>query len=237
MSVFLQAEWRNLILANYIFDPEILNKLVPAHTELDTFNGYHYISLVGFLFKNTRVKGIAFPFHHTFEEVNLRFYVKRKVNGEWRRGVVFIKEIVPRPMITFVANTLYKEHYCTRRMKYDWMEKEDKLHIYYSWGKRDPLENVIAVKAATTPIEMATGSGEEFITEHYYGYSRINENTTTEYKVEHPRWRVYPIKEYAVKCDFTKTYGSEFTMLNNLKPETVYLAEGSETKVLGKTIL
>ena len=93
-KTFLSAEWRNLLMANYEIDPAVLKKYLPCHTELDEFNGVHYVSLVGFLFTNTRLKGIAFPFHSTFEEVNLRFYVRYKEDNQWKRGVVFIKEIV-----------------------------------------------------------------------------------------------------------------------------------------------
>ena len=91
---FLNAEWRKLILANYEIDPNILKKYIPAHTELDIWNGRCYVSLVGFMFVNTKMLGMKIPFHINFEEVNLRFYVKHKSKGEYKRGVVFIKEII-----------------------------------------------------------------------------------------------------------------------------------------------
>lgn len=37
------------------------------------------------------------------ERAQLRFYVRRRVDGEWRRGVMFIKEIVPRRAIAAAA--------------------------------------------------------------------------------------------------------------------------------------
>src|SRR5690349_8204798 len=117
-KAFLTAQWRNLLMANYEMDPAVLKKYVPCYTELDSFNGVHYVSLVGFLFRDTKVRGLSFPFHRTFEEVNLRFYVRYKEDGQWKRGVVFMKEIVPRRMITFVANTIYKEKYATHAMKH-----------------------------------------------------------------------------------------------------------------------
>ena len=116
-KAFLTAQWRNLLMVNYEIDPVVLKKYVPCHTELDSFNGVHYVSLVGFLFKDTKVRGLSFPFHRTFEEVNLRFYVRYKEGHQWKRGVVFMKEIVPRRMITFVANTIYKEKYATHVMQ------------------------------------------------------------------------------------------------------------------------
>jgi uncharacterized protein YqjF (DUF2071 family) len=245
-KAFLQAEWCNLILANYEFDRSILKKYLPAKTEFDSWNGKDYVSLVGFLFKNTRVKGIAFPLHTTFEEVNLRFYVRYKEQNEWRRGVVFIKEIVPKSIIAFIANTLYREHYIKCKMSHQWEEKCDTINVSYSWKNSDvrhceaprsnltQYTNVISVNAENTKLEIPVGSGEEFITEHYYGYSKFDEEKTGEYKVEHPRWKVYPVKEYNIVCDFEKNYGGDFKSLTGMKPDSVYLAEGSEIKVHDK---
>lgn len=115
---FLKAEWRKLVLANYTIEPEILSKYVPFGTELDLWNGKCYVSLVGFMFLNTRLLGVKIPFHVNFEEVNLRFYVKRLDRDTWKRGVVFIKEIVPKPALTFVANTVYQENYETLPMQH-----------------------------------------------------------------------------------------------------------------------
>ncbi len=243
--VFLKAEWRNLILANYEFDRAILKKYLPAKTEFDSWNGKDYVSLVGFLFKNTRVRGIAVPFHTTFEEVNLRFYVRYNENGIWKRGVVFVREIVPKSIIAFIANTLYKEHYISCQMSHEWVlsekekgesEKYNTINIGYSWKNKN-LENSISVKAENKTLEIPVGSGEEFITEHYYGYSKFDEGKTGEYKVEHPRWKVYPVKEYNIVCDFEKNYGSDFKSLAGMKPDTVYLAEGSEIKVYNKVFI
>ena len=91
---FLKAEWRKLVMANYTVPEELLLPYLPAKTVLDTWNGQYYVSLVGFMFVNTRMLGVKVPFHVDFEEVNLRFYVKYNDNGTWKRGVVFIKEIV-----------------------------------------------------------------------------------------------------------------------------------------------
>src|SRR6185295_273969 len=108
---FLTAEWRHLVMLNYEIDPAILRRFVPRGTELDAWNGKTFVSLVGFLFLNTRVMGLPIPFHENFEEINLRFYVRRKADEGWRRGVVFIKEIVPRAAIAWVARWLYNENY------------------------------------------------------------------------------------------------------------------------------
>src|SRR6185437_11165669 len=101
--VFLSAVWRQLAMLNYRVDPALLAPYLPAGTTLDLWRGDAFISVVGLLFDDTRVLHVPIPFHITFPEVNLRCYVRREVGGETRRGVVFIRELVPRAAIAFVA--------------------------------------------------------------------------------------------------------------------------------------
>lgn len=229
MATFLQAEWRNLLMINYAVDPAMLEPFVPARTELDLWNNTCYVSLVGFMFLNTKVLGVKIPFHVNFEEVNLRFYVRHKNGNEWKRGVVFIKEIVPRAALTFVANTIYGEHYQTMPMTHEWSEKNGKLSVDYSW-KRDDWHSVKAV-GGTALMRIESGSEEEFITEHYWGYTKLSDSKTSEYQVEHPRWNVYTVKSYSIDVDFGQVYGDAFRFLSNEKPNSVFVAEGSEIKV------
>lgn len=228
-QTFLQAEWRKLAMANYAVDGRLLQKYLPHKTELDLWNGTCYVSLIGFLFMNTRIKGIKIPFHVNFEEVNLRFYVRHNDGGEWKRGVVFIKEIVPRPAITFVANTIYKENYETMPMRHQWSVSPDSLTVGYQWKKARWNAFRIVTEHISTPI--GPGSEEEFITEHYWGYARMTDQKTTGYGVEHPRWEVYKMKTYGIDVDFGNIYGQEFEFLKYEVPKSVFLAEGSEIKV------
>lgn len=230
---FLNAQWRKLALANYVVDPQVLQEFVPAGTELDLWQSKCYVSLVGFMFVDTRVLGLKIPGHVNFEEVNLRFYVKYREKDSVKRGVVFIKEIVPRSAITFVANKLYKEHYQTLPMRHSWIEKKAHREVKYSW-KTGTIWNNFEVKADLDSLEMEEGSETEFITEHYWGYSRKSANKTFEYEVTHPRWEYYPVKAYQIDVDFEKTYGEKFAFLNNQTPDSVMLAEGSEITVEGK---
>ncbi|MDF1672584.1 MAG: DUF2071 domain-containing protein [Vicingaceae bacterium] len=234
---FLIAEWRKLILANYEIDPKVLEPYLPVGTELDFWQKKCYVSLVGFMFLNTTVKGIKVPGHVNFEEVNLRFYVKRTdESGEVKRGVVFIKEIVPKPMITFVANKLFKEHYETLAMNHLWEEKENTRTVKYVWYKEN-RENSISVEADKEAQEMLSNSKEFFITEHYWGYSKGKNNTSNEYEVKHPIWQVYPVKKAVINVDYGLTYGDEFEFLNHHQPASVMLAEGSEISVGNKRII
>jgi uncharacterized protein YqjF (DUF2071 family) len=230
---FLTAKWRKLAMANYQVDPLLLSKYVPYGTELDFWEGRCYVSLIGFMFVNTQVLGIKIPWHTSFEEVNLRFYVRRYEKGEWRRGVVFIKEFVPRAAITFVANTLYNEHYETSLMKHQWSELNDQREVAYYW-KKESQWNHIKLTSALTAEPIPLESFTEFITEHYWGYAKINDYSTNEYEVTHPRWAHYPVSDFAVSVDFGLCYGSDFAMLGDQLPSTVILAEGSAITVGSK---
>jgi len=227
---FLKAEWRKLAMANYEISPEVLMPYVPKHTELDIWNGVCYVSLVAFMFKNTRLLNIPIPFHTHFEEVNLRFYVKHFNGNEWKRGVVFIKEIVPKPALTWVANKIYKENYQTLPMKHFWLESGENIQISYEW-KLDNKWHKFSLNADNTPIQIDKGSETEFITEHYWGYTLLSDSKTGEYQVRHPRWQAYNVKSHQINVDFAKVYGREFDILNNKEPESVMLAEGSEISV------
>lgn len=228
-DIFLTAEWRKLILINYVVDKEILEKYLPPFTVLDDWNGKHYVSIVGFMFLNTKLKGLKVPFHGNFEEVNLRFYVKYNDNGEWKRGAVFISEIVPKPAITFIANTIYKESYRTLPMKHKWTETNEHLMVEYAW--KNGNWNKFSVIANPTSEAIPPNSDADFITEHYWGYTKIGENVTSEYGVGHPRWETYPISAYEIDIDFEKNYGKDFSHLKGAKPDSIMLVEGSEIYV------
>jgi uncharacterized protein YqjF (DUF2071 family) len=234
-TTFLQAEWRKLLMLNYAVNADLLTSYLPAKTELDYWNDTCYISLVGFMFLNTRLRAIPIPFHRNFEEINLRFYVRYKNKDEWKRGVVFIKEIVPKPALTFVAQKFYKENYVTMSMKHKWVDEGDTLSVEYAWKYKE-WNSISAV--ANNSLEMInTGSEEEFITEHYWGYTKIDNSTTNEYKVEHPTWQVYKVNTYNISVDFGKVYDDRFKHLNTLTPRSVFLAEGSSIKVNNKSSL
>jgi uncharacterized protein YqjF (DUF2071 family) len=226
MKTFLNAEWRKLAIANYEVDPQILKKYLPHKTEIDLWNNTCYVSLVGFMFLNTKVKGLRIPYHVDFEEVNLRFYVKHRTNNEWKRGVVFIKEIVPKSVLTFVANTVYKEHYKTMPMGHTWETDSHSLEVEYIW--KSSVWNSINVKAGLDLTDFKEGSEEEFISEHYWGYTKTSDMMTSEYGVEHPKWQFYKVKDYSINVNFAEVYSEEFKFLNTCKPKSVFLAEGSE---------
>lgn len=232
-KIFLSAEWKNLAILNYEVDPSILKKYIPTKTELDTFQNKTLASLVGFQFYNTFVKNIPIPFHQNFEEINLRFYVRYKSDNEWRRGVVFIKEIVPRIAIAFLANKLYNENYIAlptnHTINLNGKNPNDN-QIRYMW-KFNGYWNYLYVIPQGQPKELSPGSIEEFITEHYWGYNIQKDSSTMEYQVEHPPWRVWNTSNEGLNCDIGDLYGTEFSEFISGKPHSSLLAEGSVVKV------
>ena len=223
---FLTTEWRRLAMLNYEIDPAALLPYVPAGTTLDAWNGKHYISVVGLLFVDTRLYGIPVPFHRDFEEINLRFYARRQVGDEIRRGVVFVKEIVPKPAITLVARAAYNENYVTMPVSHTAQRDGDAYSVAYRWGK-PPAQHSISIRVHGDPAPLQDGSEEEFITEHYWGYAAQSDGGTLEYEVEHPRWRVWRARDAALHCDAARLYGDEFAPALAAAPASVFLAEGS----------
>jgi uncharacterized protein YqjF (DUF2071 family) len=225
---FLTAGWRDLLMLNYPVDPAVVQPYLPRGTEIDFWNGHTYVSLVGFLFLDTKVLGIPIPLHRNFEELNLRFYVRRKASDGWRRGVVFIKEIVPRYMISQVARTVYNENYVTMPMRH---AKTDPTanqtgHLRYEWYGHGQWYQ-LAADFAGEPQPLTTGSEAEFITEHYWGYTRQRDGGTMEYKVEHPPWRVWPTTSARLVGDIAPLYGPEFVPTLSAAPSSAFIAEGS----------
>ncbi|HEY0657646.1 MAG TPA: DUF2071 domain-containing protein, partial [Pyrinomonadaceae bacterium] len=208
MRKFLTAKWHDLVMANYEVAPEILLNLVPRGVALDFHDGKCFVSLVAFMFLDTRVLGFPVPFHINFEEVNLRFYVKRETETETRRGVVFVKEIVPRWAIATVARVFYGEPYEAWAMNH--ARNGDELS--YSWSKAS-CENQIKIEIGENSGVPAENSHGEFIIEHYWGYTKRGEHRTDEYKVEHPKWELFDAKNHEIKCDFGKLYGKRFGFL------------------------
>ena len=227
--VFLKARWQNLLMINFEVDPKILLPHLPAYTELDSFNNKTLVSVVGFMFNDTNVFGLRWPYHTNFEEVNLRFYVKHFNGKTWKRGVVFISEIVPSPVIALIANRLYHEHYSAKRMSHATLLSGDGLFLSYTWKHRNKW-NVLEATANTQLQEIKQGSEEEFIFEHYWGYNAYNSTTTIEYGVEHKMWQVQKVKDWKLDCDFSQ-YGSQFVPYLSAKPSSVFLANGSEVLI------
>ena len=235
---FLTAEWRFLAMLNWEVEASLLQPLVPAGTELDDWNGRLHASVVGFLFQRTRVLGMAVPFHADFEEVNLRFYVHRKTESGFRRGVVFVKELVPRRLVAMVARRVYHENYVAVPMKHEIGFRADgsPSRVVYSWTHAG-AEGRLRLEARPGLRSLEEGSLEQFLAEHYYGYVRQPGGATLEYAVEHPPWQVWPADEAAFEADAGPIYGEGFAAVLGRPPDLAFLAAGSAIRIRsGRTI-
>ncbi len=222
-------------MLNYPIDASVLEPLAPRGTTVDTYQGVAYVSIVGFLFLQTRVLGVPVPWHRDFEEVNLRFYVRRFSGDDWRRGVVFVREIVPKAVIAAVARTVYNEQYLALPMAHriDFSGGADPAlpaSVEYRWLV-DERWNHVRATTGQAPRESAPGSLEEFITEHYWGYVRQRDGSTVEYEVEHPRWLVAPAETSELACNAAHLYGERFAQALTSAPKSAFIATGSNVAV------
>jgi len=231
---FLTTHWSHLAMLNYELDPATLAPFVPSGTELDSHQGRTFASMVGFLYHDTRVCGWAVPWHRHFAEVNLRFYVRRFEGEELRRGVVFIKEIVPRRAVARIARVLYDENFVAMPMRYSIEHRslEPSIPSRAEFGWRAAGQwNDLAVATAGDAALPEVGSEEEFITEHYWGYTARRDGGTSEYRVDHPQWRVWQAASAEFHCDVATLYGKQFTEPLSKPPSSAFLAEGSPVVV------
>jgi uncharacterized protein YqjF (DUF2071 family) len=230
-KIFLSAEWRDVLMLNYEVDPAILQKYVPNATELDSFDEKTYVSLVGFRFCRTKLLGaFPIPFHSEFEEINLRLYVKRREGNEIRRGVIFIAEIVPKRAIAYTARLFYGENYVCRPMSRRVLTNQSKREVEYSW--RSGTEHCkLQAQANRAPALPAKGSLEQFITEHYWGYSRQPDGSTVEYHVSHVPWKVWNATHAEFSGNTRDLYGDELSKVLKPSPASAFIADGSPVKV------
>ena len=227
---FLKARWTNLLMVNYEVDPEILKAYLPAYTVLDLWQDKALVSMVGFLFEDTAVLGIKWPFHVNFDEVNLRFYVRHFDGKEWKRGAVFVSEIVPKHLIAIIANTLYKEHYSAMPMRHTIKPGIDETEFLYEWKLKN-CWNKLGGTVSNNTESIQSGSPEEFIFEHYWGYNSWSDTMTMEYQVEHTSWQVSQVKDPVFDADIEVLYGKEFVPYLSVKPYSAFFAKGSEISV------
>lgn len=225
-DVFMTAEWRHLVLFNYPIDPGVLEPHVPQGTVLDDFHGVAYASIVGFMFDNARLLGWSIPGHRSFAEVNLRFYVRRTVGDETRRGVVFLREIVNRRAVAAVARWVYHEQYVVMPTRHAIMPQERR----YSWRHRQRWCHLHAETDGRFALPQA-GSLEEFIVEHYWAYTRQPDGSVLEYRVTHPPWQVARVTAGSLEGDMAGVYGASFGPYLTTHPPSAIMADGSEVEV------
>ena len=232
---FLTATWRHLAFLNYEVDPALLTTRLPVGTELDTWHGHALVSLIGLRFLDLKVLGLAIPGHQAFDQINLRFYVRRFVGeSDWRRGVVFIKEIVPKRLIAAIARMWYREPYARLPTRHTMggggPPGLGPFTARYDWKHRGRWQ-AISGHGAGQPAVFAPGSVEDFITERYWGYRADPTGGTTEFRTAHPPWRVWPLRDPRLEGDVAPLLGAELSRHLAGPPHSAFLADGSPVAV------
>ena len=221
---FLTAAWRDLVLLNWRVEESLLSSYLPAGVELDRWEGDCWASLVGFRFLDMSVKGLPALGYRNFPEINLRFYVKREIQGELRRGVVFVKELTQHRLVGWVARTIYNEPYETLHMRQTVNESRAlyEVQIDSDWQG-------IGLKANGPWREQ--NEMELFITEHYWGYNTQKNKDSMEYRVEHPVWRTRSVDLDRYDLNVRELYGNKWEEALASQPDTMVFSEGSKVTV------
>jgi uncharacterized protein YqjF (DUF2071 family) len=221
---FLTAEWLNVVAITFAAEVEQLRPYLPSGVTIDTLEGAPRVSLVAFEFRRTRVLGLPIPHHIAFPEINLRFYIRHR--GE--RGVVFIRELVPRRAIATVAKVLYNEPYRRTPMRSGARPAEDGgVVVWHRFGRGSSL----AVRGAASAVVPETGSAAHWLTDHSLGVGRRRNGETLLYNVAHPTWALREVDDVELDVDFGALYGEEWAWLRDATPSHLSLAVGSPVSV------
>ena len=230
--IFLTANWNYLLLINYAVPKHILTSFLPKNCELALWKDQAFVSIVGFQFNNTRVFKIKWPFFTNFIEINLRFYLYHNKES----AVCFIREYVPSYLIAGIARVSYNEPYKTTKITTTLKKTNETLSLQYGMSTRNHPFN-IGVITDNKPYMPNKNSMEFFFKEHNIGVGRTRKKEPLIYKVYHPEWRVFPIKKHSIEIDWTFFFGTGFAFLENKKPDSIFLAEGSAVEVYKHTVL
>jgi len=226
----ITSNWGNIVSVNYIVNPKFLEKYVPYGTELDYYNGDCYISFMAFNYSQTKLYNISVPFHTTFEEMNLRIYIKKKTGpNQYQFGVAFPKLFFPKISLSLYARIIYKEDYSTQKMNYFVENMENNFLLKY--GIKNHVWHNIEILAENKVSIPLIGSSDEYFNKHYWGYSKVNKSKSTEYELLRDEWQVHAIKDYNIEVDFKSLFGDEFDFMTNAKPASITLSNGSSVAI------
>jgi hypothetical protein len=137
---------------------------------------------------------------------------------------------VPKRAIATIARVFYGEPYLALPMNHEIEHKDGKLKVEYSW-KHGRKSESIKMSATGEPQIIPAGTHAEFITEHYWGYTSAR-GGCSEYRVEHPRWKVWTADSFELSADIAALYGDQFVDSLSAKPHSAFIAEGSPIQVL-----
>jgi hypothetical protein len=223
----MTASWKRLINMTYAVSPELLLPHVPAGVTLDCIDGKAFVGLVPFSFENVTMNRLRIPFHQSFPEINLRFYVKHRLG----RGVVFLRECAPKRAVVWLARKKYNEPYCCKKMKEKVrMFTDGTFSVAHSlWS--NGIKNTVEVTARTTPVFPDKNSSAHYFKELELGFGIAHNKQTMLYRIHHPEWEVFPVVSYALNMNFGAVFGEKWAFLSAEKPLDVSLVKGSAVTV------
>ena len=233
---FLVANWENLVVATFETERKLLQPFVPPGTELNDWNGRCCMSLVAFMFSNTSLMGIPCPFYRSFEELNLRFYVRRKEGSTWKKGVVFIKEIVPAKLIGWAGKLFYRENFISLSMRHAIYTGTNSQHVEYYWMLKKQT-NYLKIQSSLLPAIPGANTLDTFISAHYTAFTRKGANRTLSFTIQHTPWKVYPALAFDMRIDARVLYGDGFAEAFQQKPLAAFLMDGSRTLVSAPSLI
>lgn len=236
----MQADWSEIVALNFQVDPSILEPRVPKGLELDFHNGETYVSLVAMHLRNVKMMGFPIPISRGFDELNLRFYVKRKVGPRYVTGACFIKDFVPNAAASWILTTLFKSTFARMKMKREssgfGSRDEDVVpKICYQWKVGD-AENVIKIKGRARMKKTGPDTKVGFILDHNNEYS-VRDSTIYEYRVQRPPWTVWDAAQASFECNTKLLFGDEFVKTLSRRPSSVFVAEGSPVTIFRPTVI
>jgi len=220
--IFMKGNWEHLVIQTFTCNPEILKEYLPNDIELDLYQGKALFSMVAFTFSKVSFFGIKVPFHQEFGEINFRFYARSKIDNT--KGVVFIREFAPKPLIAFVANTIYNEPFYYKNIKKNILQSATQKKVTYKFNKN----NEISVQAHSHSKPTQKNSLQEFIVDRYIAFVKGRNNTTYQYKINHRPWQLHQIK----KCKITiKVLELLPEVFKNSEHITTYFVDGSAVTI------
>lgn len=102
--------------------------------------------------------------------------------------------------------------------------------VEFAWRQPSGWSSLV-VESSGAARPLAAGTEAEFITEHYWCYTRQRDGSTVEYRVTHPRWRTWEVDHSALTGDLAELYGAELARVLARPPASAFLAEGSPIAV------
>ena len=98
-------------------------------------------------------------------------------------------------------------------------------------GAESPTVSPSRSNADGNPSLAAEGGLEQFISEHYWGYSRRRDGRSLEYHVAHEPWRIWRASNAAFEGDGAALYGSDLGGVVARPPRSAFIADGSAVLV------